>query len=309
MTPVPASFHRTDAEWSGILERGVPSPSSPRAPAGDVLDQEEPSSGVPIPSWVQLPHGEECEHQWVTMWCKNCGVAVEVKRHFNRCQLPTCPSCHSVWTADQADRMTARLWHGKKFVKGRVWELMVMPPRGVVEPTPDAVESFLKRVYAIGKEHGMSGGNAVVHYEMRESPGEWRPHAHLLGYVVGRWTPGPSSEGWTIKFNRIGPGKDDLRDKSAYEVGHCLRRPGKHAVRWWGSASYSAWKNPTKDELKRMGLEPQRGRVCPTCGAPLMELDWVDLERIKKGKAPAGCGAHQGAHSGAYDVSSTGVIY
>lgn len=283
---------------SGVSSSGV---GLPGMPDGVGPGPTTPTPGWQgIPGWVARPTGDECEVSFETMWCDGCEAKREVKRHPHRCHDPTCPSCHALWTAEEADRILARLWFGQQHVKGRFWELIISPPRGAVAPTRAAVEALLARSYEIAPEHNASGGLAVVHYEMRESPGEWRPHVQMIVYVDGEWLPGPSTErgaidaeghwthdvypdGWTVKFTHMGQGKEAVRSKAAYEVGHAIRERGHHAVRWFGSASYRQWKNPTKAELARMGL-PQRpeGPVCPVCGRALRALDWYDLEILEK---------------------------
>lgn len=316
--PLPAAFVASDAEWAAVCEADVPVIPDADVCAGACAGPSAAplscniekvtwlGEGEPIPGWVQRPTGTECEITWVTMWCDTCDERRDVKRHPSRCHKPTCPSCHDLWTAEEADKILHRLWWGKRHVPGRIWECIVSPPRGAVAPTPAAVESLLARSYRLAEAHGMSGGEAQVHYEMRESPGEWRPHVQILGYVDGSWTPGPTSErgaidadgrwthdvysqGWLIKFVRVGDSKKALRSKAAYEVGHAVRQPGHHAVRWWGTASYAAWKSPTKAEVETvMGFEPRpSGPVCPVCGRPLRELDWYDLEVVaQKGHPP-----------------------
>lgn len=168
-------------------------------------------------------------------------------------------------------------WARRQGVPGRIWECIVSPPRGAVGTSPEAVDKLLRRAYEIGKEHGMIGGAAVAHYEMEETAGEWRPHVHLLGFVEGRWRPGPSREGWTVKYVRVGGAREAVREKARYEVSHCVRARGKHAVRWWGACARNKVRKPTDDDVEGMGfIRPVVEHRCPTCGTVLEPCDVVD---------------------------------
>lgn len=276
---------------------GGPSSGAPEAPEGAVVGRSPSDAlwdgtGTPLTDprlgWIQRPVGPECETiKW--MWCPGCQEAKKVPLS---CDVPTCPRCHYKWAAGESYVMVHQLWWARhEGVRGRIWECIVSPPRGAVGEAPGDVDAMIRRAYAIAREHGMSGGAAVVHYEMEESPGEYRPHAHLLGFVNGRWRPGPSSEGWLVKFVRVGGTRDDVRDKAFYEVSHCIRARGRQAVRWWGSCARNRIKKPSDDDVRAMGFEPRTTECrCPDCGAILEPMDVMDYTSWPPERVEFHCG-------------------
>jgi len=255
--------------------------AAPRAEPGEGFGNSLAHADL---DWVLRPNGVECEDvKW--MWCPNCE---DIKKVPLSCDDPRCPRCHYSWAAKESHHIVHRLFHARgQGVRGRIWELIISPPRSAIGMDQVDVDDLMKQSYAIAREHNMVGGCAVAHYAMDESPLEWRPHVHLLGMVPGRYRPGPARNGWTIKFIRVGGRREDVREKARYELSHCIRARSRHAVRWWGRCSYSNISNPTEDEIRAMGFDvPDRGTGCPDCGhelEPMVIMDYTGWPPVTVG--------------------------
>jgi len=213
------------------------------------------------------------------MWCDTCKMKIPVPL---KCESLTCPRCHNIWAHERAGEATARIHYGFRIgkVQGRPYHMMIRPPTGTIEPSPDALVAFRKRAEAIAKEHGMQGGCVVIHAGTHK-PGDktplYQPHAHITGIVRGHYVPGPSREGWTVKFKKIhGPDVfKNVKTLLIYELRHAVRFHAKthHALVWFGCLAYHAFPGPSEEWLDENGYHGKDYRVCPICGSRLVPLD------------------------------------
>lgn len=230
-----------------------------------------------LPEWLMLPGDESCTGSWKRLWCKDHGV-VHLQ---DRCRLPGCLRCNGNWASRGAGRAVhafkrALAWMdraGLRRLQGSLWHVVIAPPPGEIPPTPDALRELRKRAYAICREHNITGGAVVGHYAMEEHPGEWRPHVHVVGLVDGRWRPGPTAEGWVIRFLRE-LGQDlplwvDLQVVLKYELGHAARLEGRHALTWFGVMGYRVRQEWPDVQEPRPEYELP---TCPICGGELEDL-------------------------------------
>jgi len=264
----------------------------------------------PALDWLIRPIGDPCEG-YRTEWDCDGGVGVG-KAHDPvtvavpvHCHERSCPRCNDSWAARRAVEATARL---AKFAatrsRGRFYHVVIAPPREVTPPTLEGLHGLFLASREALRAHGSMGEIIIAHYEMKGTPGEWRPHIHALAWVDGRFVPGPvmdglEGEGWLIKFITISEGVvmtpqgleilergerhkawDRVRGLLRYELDHCIRPEGTHAYRYSGDLSYSKLRNPTKGELEGLeditGLELlKRKPSCPLCGRELVQSEWL----------------------------------
>lgn len=242
--------------------------------------------------WVDTPDGERCATSRFK-WCPSCKGVVAVPMG---CHLKTCPRCWTTWAIEKSHVITAKIAYARRIriTKGRPWHIMIRPPRGTLGFTWKELVEFRARCYKIAREHGVKGGAAVIHWGPdKDSTRPWAPHVHIIGYLTGRYKPGPTKEGWTIKFVKIG-GKDGLwknvQKVAFYELTHCIRpRDQGHAVTWFGFMANNQMATPDKEKIKAMGLDPGDGPHCPCCHTALVPLDiWDYTDPFK----PTYAGSH-----------------
>ena len=258
--------------------------------------------------WLVRPIGDSCE-AYKTDWDCDGGIGAS-KSHSPvtiavpvHCHERSCPRCNSSWASRRAVEATARL---AKFAvtrrQGRFHHVVVAPPRGVTPWTIEGVQGLFIAAREALRAHGSQGELMVAHYEMKGTPGEWRPHIHAIAWVDGRFIPGPvmeglEGEGWLIKFMPIAEGAcmtpeglealergerhqawDRVRGLLRYELDHCIRPMGAHAYRYSGAISYAKLRNPTERELEGLegltGLELKKRKPrCPLCGRELVQSE------------------------------------
>ena len=242
-------------------------------------DQAAGYIGDPWLDWVSIPDGERCVESRYK-WCPSCKGVVAVPLG---CHLKTCPRCWTTWAIAESHSITAKIAYARRIAatKGRPWHIMIRPPRGTLGFTWKELAAFRAKCYKIAAEHGVRGGVAVVHWGPDKDPARpWAPHIHIIGYLSGRYRPGPTKEGWTIKFVKIG-GKDGLwknvQKVAFYELTHAIRPPSSgHAATWFGFMANNKMKTPNPEMVAAMGLEPSEGPHCPACATKLVNLDIWD---------------------------------
>lgn len=236
--------------------------------------------GDPWLEWVVQPNGEPCTTSHFK-WCPNCKGVVAVP---HGCHLKTCPRCWISWANERSHAITAKVAYARRagYTKGRPWHIMIRPPRGTVGFTWDDLAAFRAKCYKIAKRHGVRGGVCVVHWGPDKDPHQpWAPHVHMIGYLAGRYKPGPTDEGWVIKFKKIG-GRDGLwkhvQRVAFYELTHCIRPPNQsHAISWFGFMANNKMPNPNPDMIAAMGLDDGDGPHCPRCSTKLVSMDTWDF--------------------------------
>lgn len=185
----------------------------------------------------------------------------------------------------------------------QVWHVMISPKPGTIPPTIEGIKQLRTWAREAAKHHGIVGGCSVIHHSMKKHPGEWRPHVHIIGFVLGRWLEGPIHDGGplhghTIKIMPI-RGAEDARNAALdgataisrfwkhvlyllhYELGHCIRLKGFHSLTWWGELSYNKLEDPTDEEiaeledLVKFDLSVKEMTTCPVpgCGRPLVDVE------------------------------------
>lgn len=158
---------------------------------------------------------------------------------------------------------------------------MIRPARGTLGFTWNEVRDFRAKCYKIAKAHGIRGGVAVIHWGSTRDPNEqWNPHVHIIGYLTGRYKPGPTKEGYIIKFVKI-RGRDGLyknvQNVAFYELTHAVRpRNQGHAITWFGFMANNQMPTPNPEMVASMGLEASDGPHCPRCSTKLVSLDMWD---------------------------------
>lgn len=247
--------------------------------------------GDPWLDWVAIPEGEACATSKYK-WCPSCKGVVAVPLG---CHLKTCPRCWITWAIKESHQITAKIAYANRIhaTKGRPWHVIIRPPRGTLGFNWKELAAFRAKCYKIAAEHGVKGGVAVVHYGPDKNPSRpWAPHVHIIGYLKGRYRPGPTKEGWTIKFIKIG-GKDgvwkNVQKVAFYELTHAIRPPTSgHAATWFGFMANNKMKTPNPDMVAAMGLEPSDGPHCPACSTKLIGLQIWDYTDPM---APEYCGS------------------
>lgn len=244
-----------------------------------VWDQTAGYMSDPWVQWVVRPNGPACQETYFK-WCPNCEGVVAVP---HGCHDKRCPRCWISWANVRAHEITAKVAYARRagYTKGRPWHIIIRPPRGTLGFTWNELKDFRTRCYKIAKEHGVRGGTAVIHWGPDKDPLEpWAPHVHIIGYLTGRYKPGPTKEGWIIKFIKIG-GRDGIykhvQRVAFYELTHAVRPPNQgHAVSWFGFMANNQMPNPNPEMIASMGLEPSDGPYCPDCSTKLVPLDVWD---------------------------------
>ena len=229
--------------------------------------------------WVVRPNGEACQETYFK-WCPNCEGVIAVP---HGCHIKTCPRCWISWANVRAHEITAKIAYARRagYTQGRPWHVIIRPPRGTVGFTWADLSAFRAKCYKIAKRHGVRGGVAVVHWGPDKDPNEpWAPHVHIIGYLKGRYLPGPTDEGWIIKFIKIG-GKDGVykhvQRVAFYELTHAVRPPNQgHTMTWFGFMANNQMPRPNQQMVAEMGLEPSDGPHCPACATKLVSMDMWD---------------------------------
>ncbi len=196
------------------------------------------------------------------------------------CWKVGCGDHMTTWVAREPRRAVDCFQRARKAgaLKGRLWHVMIVPPLGTLEPTEEGYDAFKRDAYRIYEAHGLRGGCVVGHYCQKTHPGVYWPHVHAIGPVYDRYKPGPycvpcggpaspsckedRHETWVIKFVKV-RGKGLMRQVAAilrYELGHALRRQGRHALTWFGTLSNGKRKTWGPPEA----VDPQE-YVAPRC--------------------------------------------
>ncbi len=225
--------------------------------------------------------GLACEEgeSFKSWYCPRDDTVVHVPLTCSEARL--CPRCSRRWAFKEARKAAWRLSHvQKRKVYGNV------PPRHVVvsfaegqgeELTVAGYDVLFTRAWAVLKTMGSRGGVGLVHPWRHWKPGDY-------GDVrsVDLWAPGPHYHflvwGWLdLEVQPEGAFVRVLRSEQETVVGtlgylldHCGVVERKHALRWYGVASYNGCSGVPP--LPREVTVP----LCPLCGGDMTELDLVD---------------------------------
>ena len=283
-------LHPSHAFWHLVINGFVPgkapgpAPTNPLADGWSVEkilchDQAAGYMSDPWLQWVVRPNGDACQETYFK-WCENCQGIVAVP---HGCHSKTCPRCWISWANVRAHEITAKIAYARRagYTRGRPWHVIIRPPKGTIGFTWAELAAFRTLCYKIARAHGIKGGVAVIHWGPDKDPREpWAPHVHIIGYLTGRYKPGPTEQGWLIKFIKIG-GKDGVykhvQRVAFYELTHAVRPPAQgHAMTWFGFMANNQMPRPSAEMVASMGLEPSDGPHCPDCSGKLVSLDCWD---------------------------------
>jgi hypothetical protein len=209
----------------------------------------------------------------------------------------TCKICYKFSLSRETARATERLERAQKKLKkdGKALKHFILSPPHWLHRLPldklrkeaykivESVTSVRRMELVRGKPKPVKrknrnvGGMMLLHaYRKNHDTKMWyfSPHFHAVGFG---WIEDTKEEfnqsGWIVKNK----GRRDSVSKTVYYLlSHCTivrgKRKSKHAVTWYGSASYSKLKIEKKeDETKK----------CPHC-----HQDLVDLQPLEPYKPP-----------------------
>lgn len=252
-----------------------------------------------IPDFIELPKNR-CESvKSFDVRCVDCGF--ESVYRYGDCDDPRCFVDHVSWSKKQAFDTALRLLKGCKSTDDKVWHLTLSPPENSDDRTTvrneEYLEEILKEGYDLLKDHGLSGGVAVLHYGPEKNDqgvgkylpgGEYRPHIHIFAHGERPKGPWENRRGpWIIKTLNSGlPVEKDfqfLKRGLVYQLSHALRRQGHHSLRWFGDWSYSSAGWGDRKELRREALRKdwiqeseeidgfEVVAECPKCGGSMVK--------------------------------------
>ena len=195
-----------------------------------------------------------------------------------------CPVCYEKAAAKQALRMANRITQfRRKYGKTKYYHWSVSPPQGDLSKLD--LDQLWKKAQKVSKMAGIQGGSIMFHHlrgyneeDLKEdlaagsswktAPAAWylSPHFHVIG--VGFTSEKKirhmyEETGWVVV--NLGE-RDSVRSTALYQLSHAYIPEKGHAIRWFGSLSYS--------KLKVKPLPPEE-HLCPECGSEFRKLKFV----------------------------------
>lgn len=202
------------------------------------------AGGLTVPG--QGDRSKGCGDYLPLKYCPKCGESEMLEK---RCKQRTCPSCHTIWTGEQAERATVRMVAAREAqpdgLERRAVHAVATVPPGEIE-TIVQFRQGAKRAYELAKEHGVRGGVVVPHaFRVEDSvkaeyravepdmgiwrwlldhrEEEWRtavyfsPHYHIIGLAEDIAASSPEEDGgWNFKRIRSLE-RHNRRRESSYE--------------------------------------------------------------------------------------------
>jgi hypothetical protein len=236
----------------------------PHADAGSWPDEMDVNfyadSALTLPGMGE--RGSGCGEWYPRDFCSTCG-----EPHFgaSRCQQRSCPDCWSLWSANRAVGITARL-SAARYVEDdgadrRAVHAVVSPPEGSVRSITD-LKRAKRDAYRLAEEHGVRGGVAVTHGDrvkpdvldayrelfeagateqkvwrwVRDHARDWRsltywsPHFHIIGLCRDFEANSPDNDGGWVVERLSTMAEYRLTHRRGYEsVAHTARYLLSHA--------------------------------------------------------------------------------
>ena len=218
-----------------VSPQSPPEPAEPAdAPASVGWDEGDldylADGALTVPGQGDRP--EDCGDYLPLKYCPNCGEPHVLER---TCGGRRCPSCHTVWMGEHAEKATVRMAAARESadegIRRRVVHVVVSPPEGEIETT-GGYQRGKKHAQLLAKRHGVRGGAVIGHgYRVKEDTvsrfrslkddgeidgglwrwiltersGDWRtavyfsPHYHIVGFAedVQESSPGEDN-GWIV---------------------------------------------------------------------------------------------------------------
>lgn len=242
--------------------------------------------------WSLPGHGERGEGCGVrrSFSCLDDGYAFVSP---SSCMKRDCPDCYPKWASLLGRRVAWRLWSvARLLVRERklpYWRVV-----HTVVSIPDVGQSLRRakaRVLRVVKQHGVNGGVAVLH-GTRAVSGHYVAdgylHYHVFGVALGDIVPGGQPKDGDLVFKVIRDAvhqdfngfrsQHELARAVSYALSHASivvsdedadgTRHGRHAVTWFGVASYNQVSVVKLKALHPEGHEAvfgSRGVRCPKC--------------------------------------------
>ncbi len=215
-----------------------------------------------------------CEKEFCTWYCPRDETEISVPVTCENARL--CARCSIRWSFQEARKVAWRLDHVKRRKVFRH-----LSPRHVIvsfavniDPLTDwGYRVALKRAWARLKAMGATGGVGIYHPWRHKPRGEavqgafWRlsPHTH---WIVWGWLEDGQRGDAFVKIPHP-KGQDDLVATVAYLLDHCGVQRRRHAVRYYGIASYGLCPGVPRPPKER--LAP----LCPVCGGEMTPLEGI----------------------------------
>lgn len=234
--------------------------------------------------------GSDCGNS-IEMFCRTCGNSFWA---YSSCMMRECPDCYEKWASKEGSEASFRLWQVSLILYAypvrKMHCVVSLPDRG------ETVEELREKTRKILKSKGLTGGCLIPHPFRQDDDFQYVPdgylHCHAICIAPGDIKPGKKGELYGAIFKVIPDAQygdyRGLRDRISakrliqYLLTHCGLVKGKHALTWFGVASYNSLSNEKLEASDPIGwneLRTPKERICPLCGSsdtePCLQMDWT----------------------------------